>query len=155
VRDFDQLHMSYASVAEDLRTGGRVVLCSGDPVRAADASAAIRRAFPPVTIDDQLLVDGINVEAVPVRAARELGATYVVAVDVLRVKQTRRLPRRKKACAAYDADIVIRPPLGNRSAWSFSLASEIISLGEHAAESAVSAIAAELALSGDADAGRL
>ena len=146
-RDFAELQMSFASVAEDRRTGERVVLTRGNPVRAAAASAAIRRAFPPVEIDGRSLIDGIDVDPVPARVARELGATYVVGVDVLRVTATtRRLRARANRvdAAVNEADVTIRPSLGSRSPWDFSLASEMIALGEAAAEAAASNIGAEL-----------
>jgi NTE family protein len=89
-RDFGDLDLAFASIAQDRATGERVVLKRGDPGRAAAASAAIRRAFPPVQIDGRVLIDGIDVDPVPARAARELGATYVVGIDVLRVTTIRK-----------------------------------------------------------------
>src|SRR5262249_2933871 len=91
VRDFDHMQIPYAAVARDPATGERVVLDAGDPVRAARASAAIRRAFPPVGIDGRRLVDGTAVEALPVQTARDIGADYVIAVDVLGDFAIRRL----------------------------------------------------------------
>lgn len=69
-------------VATDLEGGQRVVLTRGNAALAAMASAALPMVFPPVRIGRWLLVDGGFVELVPVLAARELGATAVVAVDV-------------------------------------------------------------------------
>jgi NTE family protein len=140
--DFGELGVSFASVAQDRVTGKRVLLKQGDPRRAAAASAAIRRAFPPVEIDGVTLVDGIGVDPFPTRAARELGATIVVAVDVLPASTAfgMRVRERHQASPARAADIVIRPSLGARPAWRFGGASEMIALGEEAAEDAVVAI---------------
>jgi NTE family protein len=38
--------------------------------------------FQPVLVDGRELADGALVEPVPVRTARDLGATYVIAIDV-------------------------------------------------------------------------
>lgn len=69
-------------VATDVEGGQRVLLTRGNAALAAMASAALPMVFPPVRIGRWLLVDGGFVELVPVLAARELGATAVVAVDV-------------------------------------------------------------------------
>jgi NTE family protein len=142
-RDFADLHLSFAAVAQDRDTGARVVLQRGDPVRAVSASSAIRRAFPPVRIDGRPLVDGIGVEPVPVQAARELGATYVVGVDVFRsnvVHRARVRTGRAARPSISDAEVCITPTLGSRSAWDFSLAREIIDHGDAAGERACLAI---------------
>ena len=47
----------------------------GDPVRAAYASSAIPRVFPPIEIDGRKLVDGAVIDAIPVGAARDLVRT--------------------------------------------------------------------------------
>jgi NTE family protein len=145
-RSFDDLSLRYAAVAEDRATGERVVVKDGNPARAAAASAAIRWAFPPVKIDGRALIDGIDVEAVPAMTARELGATYVVGIDVLRASAMRRV--RTRTCGDQTwldaADVMIRPALGTRSQWKFSLASEIIDLGEAATEPAIAAIKRDL-----------
>ena len=88
-------------------------------------------------IDGRQLVDGIDVDPLPVGATRELGATFVVAVNVLRVNAMRRVRKRINRCEQVDpdiADLTIRPALGSRSAWNFSLASEMIALGDAAGE---------------------
>jgi NTE family protein len=141
-RDFDDLRVVFASVAQDRATGQRVVLKRGDPVRAAAASAAIRGAFAPVEIDGRALIDGIDVDPIPARAARELGATYVVAVDVLGMTRFRRVRthlnrRADRAGADADADATITPLLGSLAAWDFAAAPEMIALGEAAADSAI------------------
>jgi len=144
-RRFEHLRVPYAAVARDLATGERVVLDDGDPVQAARASAAIRRAFPPVGIDGRRLVDGTGVEALPVRAAREIGADYVIAVDVLGAVAIRRLERGRGDPAPPAPDRLIRPALNVRSTWDFGQAEAIVALGEVAAERALPKIRADLA----------
>ena len=62
-------------VATELTTGRVVVLSSGPAVTALLASTAIPGVFPPITIDDRLLVDGGVAADTPIVPAYELGAT--------------------------------------------------------------------------------
>jgi len=65
-----------------LKTGAMVVLDHGDLGRAVQASSSIPGLLEPVRIGKRVLVDGNIASAVPVQAARGLGAKRVVAVDV-------------------------------------------------------------------------
>lgn len=76
----EQLALPCAVMALDTRTGEAVVLREGPVWRAVLASTRIPFLFPPVRLDDRLLVDGGLVSLVPVRAARALGAERVVGV---------------------------------------------------------------------------
>lgn len=75
---FDSLPIPFRAVATDLHTGARVTLDHGDLAQAIRASVAIPFVFEPVTIDGRQLVDGGLSENVPVRLARELGATRII-----------------------------------------------------------------------------
>ena len=72
----------FGAVAANLDNGARRVLDSGDGAVAVQASTAMPVYFAPVKVDGERLGDGALVEPVPVRTARELGADYVIAVDV-------------------------------------------------------------------------
>jgi NTE family protein len=72
----------FGAVATNLDNGNRRVLSDGDGAVAVQASTAMPVYFAPVRIAGERLGDGALVEPVPVRAARELGADYVIAVDV-------------------------------------------------------------------------
>jgi len=72
----------FGAVATELATGKRRVLSRGDGANAVLASTAMPVVFPPVMVDGHALVDGALVEPVPSRTARELGADFVIAVDV-------------------------------------------------------------------------
>lgn len=80
----EQMPIPFYSVVADLRTGETVALDRGPIGRAILASMAIPGVFPPVEVDGRLYVDGGLVSSVPVRAAREAGADFVIAVDVRR-----------------------------------------------------------------------
>jgi NTE family protein len=72
----------FGAVAANLDNGARRVLDSGDGAVAVQASTAMPVYFQPVRVGGERLGDGALVEPVPVRTARELGADYVIAVDV-------------------------------------------------------------------------
>ncbi|MFK7965947.1 MAG: patatin-like phospholipase family protein [Burkholderiaceae bacterium] len=80
--NIEDLAIPFSAVATDLATGQRTVLDKGSLARAIAASSCIPGLFEPVKIGGIDLVDGALTEPVPVRTARELGATHVVAVDV-------------------------------------------------------------------------
>lgn len=75
---FDSLPIPFRAVATDLASGERVVLADGDLARAVRASSAIPLVFSPVVVGGRVLVDGGLSENVPVRTARELGATRII-----------------------------------------------------------------------------
>lgn len=80
---FADLPIPLAVVTTDLVQRKAVVLQSGDVITAVLATIAIPLALPPVQIDDMLLVDGGLKNNLPCDIPRELGAEYVIAVDLL------------------------------------------------------------------------
>jgi NTE family protein len=78
----EALPMPYCAVATELATGKERVLKSGDLINAIRASIAIPGILTPASINGMLLSDGGLVNPVPVSAARDLGANYVIAVDL-------------------------------------------------------------------------
>ncbi len=79
---FADLSIPLAVVACDLLTGEQVVLRQGPLAPAVRASCSIPGIFTPVEQEGRLLVDGGLVDHLPVSVAREMGADYVIAVDV-------------------------------------------------------------------------
>jgi NTE family protein len=78
----EDLPIPFAAVACDIDTGDSVVLREGSLVDAVRASTAIPGIFHPVRWRGRLLVDGGLVDPLPVRVCRELGADFVIAIDV-------------------------------------------------------------------------
>jgi NTE family protein len=81
--DIADFKTPFACVAADVLSGERIVFQSGDAVMAIRASISIPGTFAPVVLDGRTLVDGGILEPVPVPTAREMGATLVVAENVL------------------------------------------------------------------------
>ncbi len=80
--DIDQTRIPFAAVALDLWSGEAVVLNQGRLRDVIAASCAMPGVLNPVRLAGRLLVDGGWAETVPIRAARQLGADFVIAVDV-------------------------------------------------------------------------
>ena len=80
--NFEALRIPAAVVAADLDAEGEMVFTSGPLHHAIRASIAIPGVFTPVAHNGRLLADGGLVNPVPVSAARALGATRVIAVDI-------------------------------------------------------------------------
>jgi NTE family protein len=78
----EDLPLPVAIAAVDIERGEEVLLTEGDVQSAVTASSSVPGFFPPVERDGRLLMDAGNVNNLPTRAARGLGATRLVAVDL-------------------------------------------------------------------------
>jgi NTE family protein len=157
---FEQLPRPFAAVACDLLTGQRIVLQTGPLARAVCASAAIPGLFPPVELDDWLLIDGGVVDNLPVDVARELGADYVIAVDLFPLPTGQQRPAnlfemliaagslwsRANHPDPTTIDCYILPAIGDYLPWDFSVVPELEARGRAAAEQAIVRLKADLGL---------
>ncbi|NDW20022.1 patatin-like phospholipase family protein [Alteromonas hispanica] len=82
VDSYEAMNKPFASVATDLYTGREVVFDSGPVGNSIQASCAIPALFSPVAYEDRWLVDGAVVNPVPVNLCRQLGADFVIAVNL-------------------------------------------------------------------------
>ena len=80
---FPELRCDFACVATDIINGEQVVLRDGSLIEAVRASISIPGIFTPVAIKGRYLVDGGLINAVPVSVCREMGADYVIGVNVV------------------------------------------------------------------------
>lgn len=81
-RRIEQLPIPFGAVTTDVATGERIIVRKGPAGAAIGASCSIPVLFEPVRIDGRDLVDGGLTEPVPVIAVREMGATFVIGVDI-------------------------------------------------------------------------
>lgn len=150
-RTFNDLPIPFAVVACDIVTGDRVILNQGSVARAVHASSAVPGLFAPVEIDDRILVDGGVVDNLPVALAYEMGADYVIGVDISSSNQTIHRPGnfvdvlmsadtiRSKFCMPNpdSMDCRIAPDTHEYSGWDFDHSYEMESAGRIAAELAL------------------
>ncbi|NEX61593.1 patatin-like phospholipase family protein [Noviherbaspirillum galbum] len=78
----ERLKIPFGAVATDLNNGHPILFRRGNTGTAVRASSAVPSVFQPVKIGDRSYVDGGLVSPVPVRFAREMGADFVIAVNI-------------------------------------------------------------------------
>lgn len=81
-RWLEQLNKPVGVVATDLKSGEQVVFRRGNAGMAVRASSSVPGVFQPVVINGREYVDGGLTSPVPVRAAHDMGADIVIAVDI-------------------------------------------------------------------------
>ena len=149
---FEDCRIPFACVATDLHTGTEVIFRDGDMRKAVQASMSIPGFLPPVEYDGYLLVDGAVVSPVPVAPCRALGADIVIAVDVGQklerdteldnvidiVFRTNTITsRRYTEMLLQEAEVVIRPQVGDIHWSEFSQVPMVLAEGEAAAQKAL------------------
>lgn len=146
-------------VATDLQSGQPVLFQRGDTGMAVRASSSVPGVFQPVRINGRDYVDGGLVAPVPVRAARKMGADFVIAVDIssrpdaANVKGTmdtmlQTFTIMGQSISQYEikeADIVIRPLLNGVAGTDFNSRNVAVLAGEQAASALMKEIKEKLA----------
>lgn len=133
--DFNTLPIPFACVAVDLNTKEEVVWHSGSIVTAIRSSMSIPAFFAPVRVGDRYLIDGGMVNNLPVDVVRQMGADYVITVDLHQFKKPREetdqtLPEmlgtmlsmmngEKYQSGLRNSDIIIAPNTSNFGILSF------------------------------------
>lgn len=140
----------FACNATDLYSGKGILFTKGDIRQAIRASTTIPGYFPPVEVNNKILVDGAVTYNLPIKFAKSLGANVIIAVDVRPVLKEERdfrnvfdIIMRSSTITANllseqsldDADILIPPQVGDFFWYDFDKAEEMIKAGEKAAYS--------------------
>jgi len=81
-KKFKDASLPLAMIATDISNGKKVVLKEGSVADAAMASTSIPGIFQPVKINKKMLVDGGIVENVPIYTLKDMGAGYIIGVDL-------------------------------------------------------------------------
>jgi NTE family protein len=155
----EKMKVPLGIVATDLDSGKGVLFQRGDVGTAVRASSAVPAVFQPVRIGSHEYVDGGLTSPVPVRAARDMGADVVIAVDISQAPdggatgdalhmllQTFSIMGRSiNELELKEADVVVRPQLVGVAGTDFSLRQKNIQAGRQAAIALLPAIKAKLA----------
>jgi len=80
---FSDCKIPFSCCATDLKSKQAVVFNKGDLRPALLASCSIPGIFPPIVTEDSVLIDGSWVVQNPVKQVREMGADFVIAVDIM------------------------------------------------------------------------
>ncbi len=157
-RPLEKMKKPLAVVATQLENGQRTVFVRGNTGQAVRASSSIPGVFEPVTIGKATFVDGGVVSPVPVDAARQLGADFVIAVDISTkapgtrpgsmlgiVNQSISIMGQKLGEQELArADVVIRPKVNDIGPADFAQKNSAILEGERAALAAMPQIRGKL-----------
>ncbi|TCW37476.1 patatin-like phospholipase family protein [Laceyella sacchari] len=143
----EELPIPARIVATDLVKGEPVVFKEGPIDVAVRASIAIPGIFEPVRIGDQILVDGGVIDRIPISVVREMGADFVIAVDVIPrvnkakiknifdvIAQTLVIMEKEITSQRWPmADFLIHPDVADISPTAFNRMDECVKRGEREA----------------------
>jgi len=151
IRDFDQLSIPFRAIATNLETGKAEVLGGPHLPDAIRASISIPSIFVPYKMNGNIYVDGGIVRNLPVSDVIDMGANFVIAVDVgeplkkfdeldsmLEILNQTVLFHASQENSRQESlsDITIAPPLDTLKQYQisdFSKAVEILEMGERMA----------------------
>ena len=159
-RTFDQLKMPLGIVATDLDSGKPILFRRGDVGTAVRASSAVPAVFDPVRIGTHGYVDGGLTSPVPVRAARDMGADVIIAVDISQLPdggdtsnalhmllQTFSIMSRSiNELELKEAEIALHPKLVGVAGTDFTVRKKNIEAGREAALAMLPQIKAKVAM---------
>jgi NTE family protein len=142
----EKMKIPFAAVATDLNSGLPILFQRGNAGLAVRASSAVPGIFQPVKIGERTYVDGGLVAPVPVHFAKELGADFIIAVNISTqpdvqlasssvdaVLQTFAIMGQSiNRYELKEADIVIRPSLGMMKGNDFNGRNLAVLAGEQA-----------------------
>lgn len=155
----EKLKRPFACVATRLRDGSGILFQRGDAAIAVRASSAVPGIFEPVSISGDEYVDGGLVSPVPVRYARQMGADFIIAVDVstppaatvstgkfdLLMRAYDIMGKGLREAQLPEADVVIIPKLDGITSTDFEGKNRAILAGEQAVVAAMPLIREKLA----------
>ena len=154
----EKLKLRFGAVATDLKNGEPILFQRGNTGQAVRASSAVPSVFQPVKIGTRSFVDGGLVAPVPVRFVREMGADFIIAVNISSQTDVQAtvssldvlmqtftiMGQRLNHYELKDADIVIQPALGKMGSADFTGRNMAILAGEQAAAALMPQIKAKL-----------
>jgi len=154
----EKLKIPFGAVATDLKTGQPILFRRGNTGMAVRASSAVPSVFQPVTIGGRTYVDGGLVAPVPVRFAKEMGAEFIIAVNISSATEAQAtassldvlmqtftiMGQRLNQHELKDADVVITPALGSMGSADFNGRNLAVLAGEQAAASVMAQLKAKL-----------
>lgn len=142
----EKMKIPFGVVATDLNSGAPILFRRGNCGLAVRASSSVPGVFQPVKIGERSYVDGGLVSPVPVQYAREMGADFVIAVNISAEPQAQATSSSLEVLLQTfsimgqsinrhelkEADIVISPNLAKMKASDFQGRNLAILAGEEA-----------------------
>ena len=157
-KSIEQMRIPLGIVATDLQSGKGILFRSGNTGLAVRASCSVPGVFQPAVISGKEYVDGGLVAPVPVSYARQMGASFVIAVNISSepvhqdasgtlgvLQQTISIMQRSiNQYELKSADIVIQPHLLQMGGSDFRSRNTAILAGEVAAQEQMALIKEKL-----------
>jgi NTE family protein len=154
----ERLKIPFGAVATDLNTGKPILFRRGNTGQAVRASSSVPSVFQPVKIGTHSYVDGGLVAPVPVKFAKDMGADFVIAVNISTQTEAQAaasslevlmqtfsiMGQRLNFFELKEADIVIAPALGAMGSSDFAGRNRAILAGEQAAAAMMPQIKAKM-----------
>jgi len=154
----EKLKKPFGAVATDLDTGQPILFQRGNTGLAVRASSAVPSIFQPVRIGTHTYVDGGLVSPVPAKFARDMGADFVIAVNIssqadvltnsgsldVLLQTFTIMGQRINRYELKEADVVIQPGLAAMKGNDFNGRNMAIMAGEKATVAAMGEIKRKL-----------
>ncbi len=158
-RSLEQMRIPVGIVATDLGNGEAITFRRGNTGAAVRASSAVPGVFQPVRVGEREYVDGGLVAPVPVRQVRDMGANFVIAVDIssdpegnpsadtfqILMQTFAIMGKSINQLALKEADWVVRPALSGVRSADFGARQRSIEAGRAAMREALPGLRARLA----------
>jgi len=157
-RTLEQMKIPLGIVATDLNSGESITFRRGNTGSAVRASSAVPAVFQPVRIGEREFVDGGLVAPVPVRQTRDMGANFVLAVDIssdpegnpsadtfqILMQTFTIMGKSINTLALKEADFVVRPALAGVKSADFNARMRSIEAGRVAMRNALPSLKTKL-----------
>ena len=147
-RKIEDLDLPIAVIATDLLTGEKIIFREGEIATAVRGSISIPGIFVPEPWNGRLLVDGGVIDRIPVSVVKDMGAEFIIGVDVSPIKVS------GEVSTIYDvimqsieimqhelvrnretvSNVMIRPNLDHFNSRNFTDLEDIIQTGEEETE---------------------
>jgi len=155
---FSDLTIPLALIITDIETGKPMVIDDGPVVPVVQASCSVPTFIAPVCLNGRLYGEGGVTNMLPVSALRQMGADYVIAVDLFAFSirgylgpfgfglAALEVLLQRSGCGVEKADCLIQPDLSSKTYLRFSKHQELYDLGKQAAQSQLERIRRDLDL---------
>jgi len=148
-KDFNKLPIPFFCIATDVESGEEILLDQGYLPEAILASGTFPSLFEPSEIDGRILIDGGVVNNYPIQEVKDMGANFIIGVDVqhtlsqreslesateilLQINNYRTVRDMREK--SKQTDLYIRPNIDAFSVIDFGEGAAIVKSGEEAAQ---------------------
>ena len=126
--EFKDLKIPLAVVATDVNTGEEVIIKKGSVAEAVRASISIPVVFMPVKFKDKFLIDGGIVNPVPVDVIKKMGATSIIACNVIQSLSKRKTAKKQENLKKNGTKAIKKKIVSGKSALFMVLENQINSI---------------------------